>query len=181
MFADKNRIKILNVFLALGLLGWLIGGVASIAGSAEIKVGFVNIQEAMFGTKEYKRASASFKSDFEKEKGIIAARERKIKKMLDDLSKQGFVLSPELKKKKEDRFLKEKKDFERYVQDRNEEFSRNEKTATAKILRKMLKVLEKIGKDKRLTMIMEKKTVFYSDSSADLTKLATKTYDKMNK
>lgn len=171
----------MNVFLALGLFGGGIGGVSSLAWAADTKIAFVNIQEAMFATKEYKRASASFKSDFDKEKGIITARERKIKKMLDELSRQGFVLSPELKKKKEDRFLKEKKDFERYVQDRNEEFARNEKTATAKILRKMLKVLEKIGKDKRLTMIMEKKTVFYSDSSADLTKLATKTYDKMNK
>ena len=66
MFADKNPIKILNVFLALGLFGWMIGGVSSLAWSAEAKVGFVNIQEAMFGTKEYKRASASFKSDFER-------------------------------------------------------------------------------------------------------------------
>ncbi|TDJ60876.1 MAG: OmpH family outer membrane protein [Nitrospina sp.] len=181
MFSNKHRIKFLNVFLALGLFGVGIGGVSSLAWAADTKIAFVNIQEAMFATKEYKRASASFKSDFDKEKGIIAARERKIKKMLDNLSKQGFVLSPELKKKKEDRFLKEKKGFERYVQDRNEEFSRNEKTATAKILRKMLKVLQKIGKDKRLTMIMEKKTVFYSDSATDLTKLATKTYDKMHK
>ena len=123
MFADKNRIKFLNVILDLGLLGWLIGGVASIAGSAEIKVGFVNIQEAMFGTKEYKRASASFKSDFEKEKGIIAVRERKIKRLLDDLSRQGNVLSPELKKKKEERLLKDKEDCERYVKDRSGDFS----------------------------------------------------------
>ena len=156
-------------------------GESSPAWSADSKIGFVNIQEAMFGTKEYKQASASFKADFEKEKGVIAARERKIKKMLDDLNKQGFVLSPELKKKKEDRFLKEKKDFERYVQDRNEEFSRSEKEATAKILKKMLKVLEKIGKEKQYAMILEKKMVFYSDSSIDLTKLVTKTYDKMNK
>ncbi len=181
MFADKNQYKILNVFLALSLFGWVVGGVNSLAWSADTKIGFVDIQKAMFGTKEYKRASASFKSNYEKEKGVITARERKIKKMLDELTKQGFVLNPELKKKKENSFLKEKKSFERYVQDRNEEFSRKEKEATAKILKKMLKVLEKLGKDKRYTMILEKKTVFYSDSSIDLTRLATTTYDKMNK
>ena len=90
-------------------------------------------------------------------------------------------MSPELKKKKEASYRNEKKKFERYVQDQNEEFARKEKEATAKILKKMLKVLEKIGKDKKFTMILEKKSVFYSDISTDVTKLATTTYDKVNR
>ena len=181
MFVNKSSYRTLNVFFALGLFCLVVGGGNSVAWSADAKIGFVNIQEAMFGTKEYKRASASFKSSYEKERGVITARENKIKKMLEDLTKQGFVLSPELKKKKEESFLKEKKDFERYVQDRNEEFARKEKEATAKILKKMLTVLKKIGKEKRYTMILEKETVFYSDTSIVLTKQATTTYDKMHK
>ena len=51
MFADKNRYKILNVFLALSLFGWVVGGVNSLAWSADAKIGFVDIQKAMFGTK----------------------------------------------------------------------------------------------------------------------------------
>jgi len=181
MLADKKQYKFMRLILALVVVGWVTGGWSSVAWSAGTKIGFVDIQKAMFGTKEYKRASAKFKSNYDKEKGIIAAREKKIKRMLEDLGKQGFVMSPELKKKKEDSFLKEKKKFERYVQDQNEDFARKEKAATAKILKKMLSVLEKIGKDKKFTMILEKKTAFYSDNSTDVTKLATSTYDRMNK
>ena len=181
MSAGKNQYKILKMFLTLVVFGWGVGGLNSVAWSAGTKIGFVNIQKAMFATKEYKRASAKFKSNYEKEKGLINAREKKIKRMLEDLSKQGFVMSLELKKKKEASYRKEKKKFERYVQDQNEEFARKEKEATAKILKKMLKVLEKIGKDKKFTMILEKKSVFYSDISTDVTKLATTTYDKVNR
>ena len=89
-----------------------------------------------------------------------------------------MVLNPQLKKKKEDDVLKKKREFERYVQDKNEEFAKNEKEITNKILIKMMEVIKKIGKDKRFTMILEKKIGLYFDNSIDLTALATLTYDK---
>ena len=101
--------------------------------------------------------------------------------MLADLNKQSFVLDPELKKKKEDKFRKEKVAFERYVQDQNAEFSKSEKEMTQKILLKMMKVIQKIGKDKKYTMILEQKVVLYHDKGNDLTSLATKAYDRSNK
>ena len=101
--------------------------------------------------------------------------------MLEDLSKQSFVLDPEKKKKKEDRFRKEKIAFERYLKDQNDEFGKNEKEITQKILLKMMKVIKKIGKEKKYTMILEEKVVLYHDRGSDLTTLATKTYDRNNK
>ena len=43
---------------------------------------------------------------------------------------------------------------------------------------KMVEVIKKIGKEKRFTMILEKKVGLYFDESVDLTTLATLTYDK---
>lgn len=98
--------------------------------------------------------------------------------MIEDLNKQSMVLSPELKKKKKDALLKKKKDFERYVQDKNEEFAKKEKAITGKILKKMAGIIKKLGKSKKFTMILEKKGGLYFDQSVDLTTLATQTYDK---
>jgi len=149
--------------------------------AAESRIGFVDIQKAVLSTKEWKKNFEIFKKDFAKEKKKIKARENRIKKMLEDLSKQSFVLDPELKKKKEDRYRKEKIAFERYLQDQNNEFGKNEKEITQKILLKMMKVIKKIGKEKKYTMILEEKVVLYHDSGNDLTTLATKTYDRSNK
>ena len=101
--------------------------------------------------------------------------------MLQNLNKQSFVLDPELKKKKEGQFRKEKVAFERYVQDKNAEFGNSEKEMTQKILKNMMKIIKKIGKEKKYTMILEQKAVLYHDKGNDLTTLATKTYDKNNK
>ena len=157
------------------------GPVISTPFAAEKRVGFVDIQKAVISTKEWKRSFETFKKDFAKEKKKIKSREARIKKMLADLNKQSFVLDPELKKKKENKFRKEKVAFERYVQDQNEEFGKSEKEMTQKILLKMMKVIRKIGKEKKYTMILEQKVVLYHDKGNDLTSLATKTYDRSNK
>ena len=149
------------------------------AAAADVKIGFVNIQKAITETKEFKKSQIKFRMEIKKEKGIIEARKKRVEEMLKELNKQSFVLNPELKKKKEESFLKEKKSFERYVQDRDEEFNRKEKIALDKISKKMLEVLKQLGKQKKLTMVIEKKRVFYSDSALDLTSLATKTYNRL--
>ena len=89
-----------------------------------------------------------------------------------------MVISPELKKKKEDELMKKKREFERYVQDKNEDFSKQEKEITSKILKKMVLIIKKLGKSKNFTMVLEKKVSIYYDESLDLTSLATRTYDK---
>jgi outer membrane protein len=178
MQAYFSKLLCCTVFL-IGLL--FIGPMTTTAFAAESRVGFVDIQKAVISTKEWKRSFESFKKNFAKEKKKIKSREARIKKMLADLNKQSFVLEPELKKKKEDKFRKEKVAFERYVQDQNAEFGKSEKEMTQKILIKMMKVIQKIGKDKKYTMILEQKVVLYHDKGNDLTSLAIKTYDRSNK
>ena len=149
--------------------------------AAEGRVGFIDVQKAVISTKEWKKQFEIFKKDFAKEKKKIKARENRIKKMLQDLNKQSFVLDPKLKKQKEDQFRKEKVAFERYVQDQNAEFGNSEKEMTQKILQNMMKIIKKIGKEKKYTMILEQKAVLYHDTGNDLTSLATKIYNRSHK
>jgi outer membrane protein len=167
---------------ALLILSVLICGPFAVSSFAENnRIGFLDIQKAVSGTKEWKANFEEFKSSFSKEKKRIKLREKKIKKMLQNLNKQSFVLDPDLKKKKEDEFRKAKIDFERYVQDQNAEFGKKEKEITQNILIKMMKVIKKIGKEKKYTMILEQKVVLYHDQDNDLTNIATRTYDRKNK
>lgn len=180
MIALKNnifgyRVMVLGCLMIVG--GWMLA--ASQASAGEIKIAFVNIQKAITETREFKKSQLKFRLKLKKEKGIIEARQKKVAGMLQELNKQGFVLNPELKKRKEENFLKEKKNFERYVQDREEEFARSEKKVIDQISKKMIEVLKQLGKQKKLTMVIEKKALFYSDSALDLTSLAIKTYDKL--
>ena len=143
------------------------------------RIGFIDIQKAVTGTKEWKKEFISFKTRFKKEKEMITKREGLLKKMVEDLNKQSMVLNPELKKKKEESVRKKKREFERYVQDKNEEFAKKEKEITDKILKKMIEVVHKLGKEKNFTIILEKKVGLYFNESADLTAVATLAYNKL--
>ncbi len=149
--------------------------------AADARIGFIDLQKAISSTKGWKRGFASFKNSFKKEKDVIAKKEVRIKKMLEDLNKQSFVLDPKLKKKKEDDFRKQKVAFERYVEDQNAAFAKKEKEMTQQLLIQMVEVIKKIGKDKKYTMILEKKAVLYHNEGNDLTELAIKTYDRTYK
>ena len=160
------------------LIIFLMSAQVTPAHAKDVRVGVIDIQAAVTGTKEWKKEFASFKTKFQKEKVAIATKEKNLKKMIENLNKQSMVLSPELKKKKEEVLIKKKKDFERYVQDKNEEFAKKEKAIMGKILKKMVKIIKKLGESKKFTMILEKKVGLYFDQSVDLTTLATQTYDK---
>ncbi|MCH7623169.1 MAG: OmpH family outer membrane protein [Nitrospinae bacterium] len=153
----------------------------SVAAAENSKVGFIDVQKAISSTKLWKKGFAGFKNDFKKQRTVITQKENKIKKMLEDLNKQSFILDPKLKKKKEDQIRKEKVAFERYVEDQNKEFAIKEKEMTREFLKQMIDVIQKIGKERKYTMILEKKSVLYHNTGNDLTALAIKTYDRTHK
>ena len=146
--------------------------------ASDTKIGFVDMQKAVTNTKEWKKEFNDFKNNFQKEKTIIADKEKAIRQALEELNKQGLVLSPDVKRQKEENFAKDKRDFERYIQDRNEEFSKKESELKDKLLKKMVKIVQGLGKEKKYTMILEQSAVFYSSADDDLTDLAIKAYDK---
>jgi len=177
-----TKFRKFRVICPLFILGFLVCGPFAVSSfAADSRIGFLNIQKAVSSTKEWKTKFVKFKEDFTKEKKRIKIKEQKIKVMLENLNKQSFVLDPELKKKKEDAFRKEKIEFERYVQDQNAEFGKKEKEMTQEILIKMMDVVKKIGKEKKYTMILEQKVVLYHDKGNDLTGIAIRAYDRANK
>lgn len=165
-------------FLSMTALMWsLTLGVVA----AQEKVGFIDVQKAISSTKDWKKGFAAFKLNFQKQRAVITKKEAKIKKMLEELNKQSFILDPKLKKTKEDNFRKEKIAFERYVEDQNKAFAQKEKEMTRELLKKMIGVIQKLGKDRKYTMILEKKSVLYHNTGNDLTAQAVKAYDRAHK
>ena len=141
-----RKFGIITPYLIIGF--FICGPLTVSAFAADSRIGFLDIQKAVSSTKDWKSKFVKFKADFTKEKKRIKIKEKKIKKMLENLNKQSFVLDPDLKKKKEDAFRKEKIEFERYVQDQNAEFGKKEKEMTQKMLIKMMGIVKKIGVEK---------------------------------
>ncbi len=182
MFSKKIWASVLFIFpiFFVGIAPGL--GLQSKAfASNDIRIGFVDMQKAVLGTKEWKRQSLNFKKDLQKQKVFLESKETKLKKMYEEIKKQSFVLNEDLKKKKQEDFRNKKKEFERYVQDVNDDFSRKEKEIKNKIIVKMMKIVKKLGADRKYTMVIEKTALFYTSKDEDLTSAAILAYDKANK
>jgi|TARA_B110000438_G_C15579362_1_gene548935 outer membrane protein len=170
-----------NIYFKIAVVLLSLFCLTSSAFGAGTRVGFINLQKAVSSTKEWKKQLSVFNKSYQKEQNLISTKQKKIKSMYEEITKQGFVLDPTLKKSKEERFRKEQVDFERYVQDKKEEFGRKEKEITEKIFTKMIKVVRKIGSEKKFSVIMDEKTLLYSDSALDISNIAVKTYDRIYK
>lgn len=182
MFMNSKNLHALQKTLVTMLFAGLFAlSCSAVSWAAEVRIGFVDIQKAIAGTQAFKKKFATFKQSFKKENSVIAAKEERIRKELEKLNKQSFALSPDVKRKKEEKFRKDKLDFERYVQDKNAEFATKEKAITRKILGQMVDVIKKIGKEKNFTMIVESKTALYLTEAIDLTNQVIKSYDRAYK
>lgn len=177
-----------NKFLPIGLTVkaflviclFLMWSVSSAFGASS-KVGFIDMQKAISSTKSFQKEMVKYQKDYKDEQKKINARETKIKEAKEELEKQGFVLSPELKAKKETKWREDFKNFKRYVQDQNEMFQRKRDEIGRKILVKMMDVIKQVGKEKKFSVILEKKSVLYSDTSIDLTNAVVKKFDSTSK
>lgn len=176
--SSYHRFGFILIFsLTLALLGWCAE--AQAAGSG--RVGFVNSKKALVSTQEWKKSLAEFNKEAKRKQIIVSAKEKKLKQMLDDLNKQSKVLNADLKKEKEEKFRKEKVEFERYVQDLDTDFKKKEKEIVEEIGSKLLTMIKKIGKEKNYSIIMDSKSVIYYDPAADITDQVIKAYDRNHK
>ena len=110
--------------------------VTSSTASGASKTGYVDIAAAAKSTKEWKKSFLVFKELFEREKSFVNSWRKKIKEQTRELNDNLNYMDYDSKKEKEDALLENKREFERYVQDKNEEFSEKEKEMTSPILKK---------------------------------------------
>lgn len=159
------------------------------APAAELKVGVIDMQRALNETEEGKRALDRLKSKLESENAAIKARQDELKKLDDELNKQGYMLSEAARAEKELKFRRLREDFEKYRQEKGDEFMRQQKEATEGILKKLLVVLDDFAKKEGLSVIMESSSrtqgmpgsVIWSDKKLDITEKVIDLYNKAAK
>jgi len=101
------RMAILAAILALV---W-----AGAAMAADLKIGVLEPQKVLDGTKNGKKIKDSLQEYLKSRQKIIDLEEEELKKIEEDLVKQSAVLSPEAKKDKEESFRKRYMEYQRKV------------------------------------------------------------------
>lgn len=172
-----KRFAVLSVLL-------ILLGVSVHAGAAEnVKIAYVDLQEALNSSDAGKEAKALFKTEVDRIQAQIDVKQKELKKLKDELEKQGLLLSPETRNAREKEYQEKLKNFQRFVQDSQEELQNKDAKLTRKVLMELHEVIIKFGKEKGYTAIFEKgeSNLLYAPKEIDITSEVVKRYNESGK
>lgn len=170
----------------LGLL--VVAALALPAGvfAAEFKYGVIDMHRALNDTDEGKKALNRLKAKLEMENAALKGKQDELRKLDEEINKQGYMLSESARSEKELKFRKLREDFEKYREERAGEFGRQQKESTETILKKLMEVVDGHAKQEGLNMIFESSSgtqgmpgsVIWFDPKNDITPKIIELYNK---
>jgi outer membrane protein len=164
----------------IGILAIAIVFALTATEAAAQKIGFINMRAIIAESEAGKKAEVEFKKVVEKKKADIAKKEDELKKLKDELEKQKSVLTADALRDKEASYQVKFRDYQRLVQDANEELAKSEQVITGKMIPEILKVVEEVGKKGNYDAILDLNNpiIVYHDKADNLTKKIIEEYNK---
>lgn len=147
--------------------------------AADAKIGYVDLQKALNNSAAGKAAKEKIAAKVKGYEGQIDQKQKELKKLKDDLDKQGLLLSDETRGGKERDYQQKLKDLQRFTKDIQDELQQKDNEFTKQILTDLSKIISELGAKEGYTVILEKteSAVLFAEPSADLTDKVIKVYD----
>ena len=123
--------------------------------AADSKIGFINLREIMKNTNAGKKAGEEFKKLFDKKREGIAAAEKDLKKIKDELDKQGPIMTEDARRGKGTTYQKKLRDYQLLVEDTNKELKGRDEEIARKLLPQIMKVVRKIAEKEKYTLVID--------------------------
>jgi outer membrane protein len=170
--------KKLAIVTGMILLGWF-GSVWA----ADLKVAYVDIQKAINECNAGKDAKKAITKDVERIQRLSAEKQKELQTMKESFEKQTLMLIPEARGSKEKEYQNKLRDFQRWMDDTQNEMNQKRMEMERNISTGLVKVIQKVGADEGYTIILEKNEsiVLYASKSLDITDRVIKAYDAQKK
>ncbi len=151
--------------------------------AADVKIGYVDLQKALNTSEAGKAAKDRITKKVKEYEGTIDSRQKELKKLKDDLEKQGMLLSEEARGAKERDYQQKVKEFQRFTKDIQEELQQKDADFTKQILEELFKVIKEVGEKEGYTLILEQSesSILYADEKVNLTDKVIKSFDAKKK
>jgi outer membrane protein len=139
------------------------------AQAAEVKIGYVDLQKIVTTSDQGKEAMQTLASIEKAKNALISEKVTEIQKLEEEFTKQGAILNPETKQKKQLEHEKLMSEYQRMRRDRDEELKKNETEFIQKIVLDVKKLLGKIAEEEGYTTILNEAAVVYIPDEFNLT------------
>ena len=170
--------KKLAIVTGMILLGW-IGSVWA----ADLKIAYVDIQRAINECNAGKDAKKVITKEVERLQHLGAEKQKELQTLKESYDKQALMLTPEARANKEKELQSKSRDFQRWMDDTQNEMNQKRAEMERNISIGLVKVIQKVGADEGYTLILEKNEgiVLYASKALDITDRVIKAYDAQKK
>lgn len=174
----KKGIGVIFILFCAAILSATVAEVNA-AGTEILKIGYCDLRVSLNESEAGKKAKVELESLIKTRQSGIDEKGKALDKLKGDLEKQGSVLSAEARKAKEEEIERLLRDYQRLVQDSQNEVKKKEGELTGAILKELRDVIEKIGKEEGFSLILEnvEGIILYSKKDLDITDKVIKAYD----
>ena len=150
--------------------------------AADAKLGFMDMQRAINTSEVGKEAKEQLAARLKKYQDEINVKQDELKRLKDEVEKQGAFLNDATRATKEKDYQQRLKEFQRFTKDAQDELQGKDEEFTRKILEGMEKVIQEYGRKNGYTFIFVKnESMLYADDKADLTEEILKLFNANRK
>src|SRR5512136_1730916 len=122
---------------------------------AEVKIGYVNLQQAVNEVEEGKAARAALKKEFDQKQKLLDDKQAEFKRLTDDFEKQQVVMSEEVKREKSADFQKRYVELQGLFGQMQKELSDREREMMKGIFDKMESIIKEIADAESFNFVFE--------------------------
>lgn len=168
----KNMIWIAGLMLLL--FAWTNTSLAA------DRVGFINMQTIIQNSNAGKKAAEDFKKLFARKQESIKTMENEVKKLKDELDKQGAVMTAAVRGDKEAAYQRKMRDYQILVDDTNKELQKRDQEYSQQLIPEILKVVRTIAEKEKYTLILDVSTMPlpYFDKAGDISRKVIEDFNK---
>lgn len=185
--------KVVFPVLALGLAGMAAGqapapngGAAAVKPAAPAaiptKIAIINIQQAILGTADGKKAAADLQTRFSPRKSTLEKRQADVQQMEDQLRKGSATMSDEAKARMQRDIESNTKSLQRDAQDLNDDVDQENGKLMNEIGGKMMQVIEQYATQNGYAVVLDvsnqQSPVLWASASTEITGDIVRLYDQ---
>jgi len=163
--------KSLAIFLAVFLS-------APVWAQEKVRIAFVDMQRALNESQAGRKGREKLQAQLKKVEAEFLKEEQEVMRLKSDLDKRGPLLREEERRNLEKEFQRKYLAYQRNMRDSQEELRHREGEMAAEIIKELQKTVAEVGRSEKLTLILERSQVIYSDQGLDITDKVIEIYNK---
>lgn len=149
--------------------------------SAQVKIGFIDVQRAISESAAGKRAKDRFQAQVKKAEADLLKEKNELERLKAELDKKGPLLKDDERRNLEGDLQRRYVTYQRSMSDQQQDLRQKEGEMTADILKELEKIVNEVGKAEKFTLILERSQILYSDQGIDITNKVIEVFNSRSK